>query len=82
MVGPIRKMAELVGYITNAKGKTTLEHRVTINEITKAANEYIDNPTDKNLKEVEKQVNNSKVFLLPNDIVKAITTETPPTGIL
>ena len=80
MVGPIRKMAELVGYITNAKGKTTLEHRVTINEITKAANEYIDNPTDQNLKAVEKQVNNSKVFLLPNDIVDVINKDYKTTG--
>ena len=82
MVGPVRKMAELVGYVTNYKGKSTLEHRVTINEIVKSANEYIDNPSDKNLKTVEKKVNESKVILLPNDIVEVINKQYKTTGSL
>ena len=80
MVGPVRKIAPLIGYIKNYKGKTTLEHREPVNKLLKAANKYVNNPTDKNLSQVEKIIDNSKTVLLPNDIVEVINKKHKTTG--
>jgi hypothetical protein len=79
-VGTLRKMGQPGIMFYNFKGKTILDHRPTINDITRKLYETIDNLTDENIQELESYLNNTYVNLIPDFIDKQLSKENKDTG--
>jgi|TARA_R100000482_G_scaffold97465_3_gene41656 hypothetical protein len=72
-VGTLRKMAKPGIMFWNFKGETILDHRPTINDITKKIYETINNPTSQAVQELESYLNNTYVNLIPKSLDTEIT---------
>ena len=79
-VGTLRKMAQPGIMFYDFVGKTILDHRPTINDVTRKIYETIDNPTSKNIQELENYLNNTKVNLIPESIDNQLSTKNKSTG--